>query len=104
MFFKKKKQILELNSEIHRLRAERDNAINHQKEWEKIFSDIICDLQKKYNVNVKIEFPEAPLIDACTLENDHPVYIRGMSNGYPTISFDFTNHDKDVSNRNRGNS
>lgn len=85
---KLKKQIAELKS---RLGAEKSRA----QAWENISHQFIGELNK-CGIKTKIIFPQPPLVDASRMEDVNARYKRGINNEPPTLSFDFTEHDKTV--------
>lgn len=61
--------------------------------WEHI-SHCFIDGLKKHGVKTKIIFPEPPLVDVSRMEDRKTKYKHGINASPPTLSFDFTEHDK----------
>lgn len=85
---KLKQRIAELES---RLGAEKSRA----EAWEHI-SHCFIDRLKEHGVKAQIIFPKPPLVDASRMEDTETRYKHGINTTPPTLSFDFTDHDKKV--------
>lgn len=83
---KLKQRIAELES---RLGAEKSRA----QAWENISNQFIGELNK-CGIKTKIIFPQPPLVDASRMEDAETRYKHGINTTPPTLSFDFTEHDK----------
>lgn len=88
---KKKKlqqRIAELESQLRR-------AKSNEEIWKDMFERVIADL-KGYGIKTEIIPAEPPVIEVSRMEDDKPVYAYGISTVPPTLSYDFTEHDKKV--------
>lgn len=85
---KLKQRIVELESQL-------GTAKQNEEIWESMFVRLMADL-KGYGVKTEIIRAESPVIDVSRTEDDTPKYIHGINTMPPTLSFDFTEHDKNV--------
>ena len=83
---KLKQRIAELES---RLRTEKSRA----QGWEDISHGFIEKLME-YGVKTEIKFPEPPVIEVSSTEDDVAKYEFVIDTTQPAFSFDFTEHDK----------
>lgn len=83
---KLKQRIAELES---RLGEEKSRA----EAWEHI-SHCFIDRLKEHGVKTQIIFPKPPLVDVSRLEDRKTRFKHGINATPPTLSFDFTEHDK----------
>ena len=83
---KLKQRIAELESQLG---MEKSRA----EAWEHI-SHCFIDRLKEHGVKAQIIFPKPPLVDASRMEDTETRYKHGINPTPPTLSFDFTEHDK----------
>lgn len=88
---KLKQRIAELES---RLGAEKSRA----EEWENI-SHCFIDRLKEHGVKTQIIFPKHPLVDVSRLEDRKTRFKHGINATPPTLSFDFTERDKEINKK-----
>lgn len=63
--------------------------------WKDISHRLISELKER-GVKASIILPERLVIEASRVEDDAPRYAHGINTAPPTLSFDFTEHDKTV--------
>lgn len=83
---KLKKRIAELESQL-------GTEKSRVEEWEYI-SHCFVDGLKEQGVKTQIIFPKHPLVDVSRLEDRKTRFKHGINATPPTLSFDFTEHDK----------
>lgn len=88
---KKKK----LKQRIKQLESQLGTEKSRAEAWEYI-SHCFIDGLKKHGVKTQIIFPKPPLVDASRTEDDVAKYTHGINTSPPTLSFDFTEHDKNA--------
>lgn len=88
---KKKK----LKHRIAELESQLETEKSRAQAWNDIAYRFINEL-KEYGVRVKIIPAELPVIEVTKMEDDVAKYAHGINTAPPTLSFDFTEHDKNV--------
>lgn len=88
---KKKK----LKQRIYNLESQLVTAKLRAESWEDISNRFIEKLME-YGVKTEIKFPEPPVIEVTSTEDDVAKYAFGINTEPPTLSFDFMEHDKKV--------
>ncbi len=88
---KKKK----LKQRIAQLESQLATAKLRAESWEDISHGFIEKLME-YGVKTEIEFPEPPVIETSRTEDMTAQYMFGINTEPPTLSFDFTEHDKKI--------
>lgn len=88
---KKKK----LKQRIAELESQLGTEKSNKEIWESMFCRLMADL-KGYGVKTEIIPAEPPVIEASRTEDDVAKYAHGINTAPPTLSFDFTEHDKKV--------
>lgn len=85
---KLKQRIYNLESQLvtAKLRAESCEDISHR----------FIEKLMEYGVKTEIKFPELPVIEVSSTEDDVAKYAFGINTEPPTLSFDFTEHDKKI--------
>ena len=83
---KLKQRIAELESRLGMAEASKET-------WESMFVRLMADL-KGYGVKTEIIPSEPPVIEVSRTEDDVEKYVYGINTIPPTLSFDFTEHDK----------
>lgn len=93
---KLKKKIKELQQEIRRLEIEQEHTADSEEVWKYLIKKIIDILQNRYDVSMSIEIPEPETIESTALDDAEPIFVKGMTNFEPVLTFDFEEHDKKV--------
>ena len=88
---KKKK----LKQRIKQLESQLGTEKSRSEAWKDISHRFISEL-KEHGVKTTIIFPEPPLVDVSRLEDRKTRFKHGINATPPTLSFDFTEHDKTV--------
>lgn len=88
---KKKK----LKQRIKELESQLETEKSRAQAWEDISHRFIEELME-CGVRTEINFPEPPVIEVQGYEDDEKKYRFGINTEPPTLSFDFTEHDKNV--------
>lgn len=86
---KKKK----LKKRIAKLESQLGTEKSRAEAWEHI-SHCFIDELKEQGVKTELIFPKPPLVDASRMEDTETRYEHGINTAPPTLSFDFTEHDK----------
>lgn len=85
---KLKQRIAELESQLG---TEKSRA----EAWEHISHCFIGEL-KEQGVKTELIFPKPPLFDVSRMEDTETRYKHGINTAPPTLSLDFTEHDKKI--------